>query len=329
MDQAAVIELLDRDGQVRHSHKIQVWPFRIGRAVDCDLVLDDPHVAGLHAELHWGETGPMLRPCQSLNGVLLEGKPLKRDESVAVPAGSTWQLGNTHLRLRTALDPLPDEQSLHAHLPDLSHWRRHLTPVLLVLWLFLLWFDHWASLNPGSTWMDYSTALLPIVGVLLLWAGLWALLTQLFQRRFPFGLHLRRSLLVVTGLHLWSLGLPLLAYTLSWPRLMALDPLSHVLGLTGLVWWQAQMVWPRAKRLLSILTLTLLTLGLGLMVANRQEQQYWFGPPYLSALPPPALRLATPKPPETLINELKTLEAELTRQANKDNNELVPEVTGD
>jgi hypothetical protein len=71
-----------------------------------------------------------------------------------------------------------------------------------------------------------------------------------------------------------------------------------------------------------------LLLGLGLQIGSRQEQQYVFGPPYLASLPPPALRVASPKPPEALIESLKPLKAELARQARKDNDGFETEDLG-
>ena len=48
METLALIETLDRDGQPRQILRVSQWPVRIGRAIDCDLVLDDPHVAAHH-----------------------------------------------------------------------------------------------------------------------------------------------------------------------------------------------------------------------------------------------------------------------------------------
>ncbi len=47
----ALVEVLDRDGHVRQAVPVSQWPVTIGRAIDCDEVLDDPHVAARHATL--------------------------------------------------------------------------------------------------------------------------------------------------------------------------------------------------------------------------------------------------------------------------------------
>ena len=124
----------------------------------------------------------------------------------------------------------------------------------------------------------------------------------------------------ITGKEINNLSdIPLVAFAFSWPRLLALEALVvPVLG-GGLVWWHASTVWPRARRWLGGAVVSLLVLGLGLQAAGRWEQQHLFGPPYLASLAPPAFRLASPKPPASLIDSLRPLQAELARQANKDN----------
>src|SRR4030095_2492866 len=50
-ERVALIEIVERDGRVRQQLDVRGWPLSIGRALDRDLVLDDPHVAAEHATL--------------------------------------------------------------------------------------------------------------------------------------------------------------------------------------------------------------------------------------------------------------------------------------
>ncbi|MDN3922285.1 FHA domain-containing protein [Roseateles violae] len=324
-DRAAVIEVLDRDGQARAVHKIRQWPARIGRSPGCELVLDDAHVAAEHAELSWSDEaeGPRLTLLPSLNGGWIGERRLAAGESVALGAAALFQLGATQLRWRSAAAPLAPELPLESH-----QLRRVVTragrlalPLLLLAWLALLAFEQWTSLNPGSRLIEYSSPVLGPLAAVLGWAAAWSLVTQLFRHRFPFASHLRRALVWLLAMQLLDSLLPLLAYAFSWGRLMVIGDLLFPVSMALLLWWHASLVWPRARRALATGLGLLLLLGLGLNAARRQEQQHWFGPPYLSALPPPALRLATPKPPQALLEQLRPLQAELARQAKKDNEE--------
>jgi hypothetical protein len=316
---AAVIELLGRDGRVQSVQRITHWPARIGRSPACDVVLDDPHLAAEHAELDWrAEGGIRLTLLDSLNGGSLGAKRLAAGEAVDLSGPSLLHLGASSLRLRSTADPLAAEQPLQVAVE--RHWA--LVPALFVLLLVLLGYDRWAELNPDARWVDYTGSMLSPIAFCLAWAGLWSLATQLFQHRFPFTAHLRRILLTLCVMVVLSWALPLLAYAFSWPRLMALDELVLPVGFSALLWWHARVVWPSAERIMGWGIVGLLVLGLGLRLGNRQEQQYLFGPPYLASLAPPALRLASPKPPEALIDALKPLQAELAKQARRDNQEF-------
>lgn len=313
---AAVVELLGRDGRAALVQRVTRWPARIGRSPACDIVLDDVHLAAEHAELHWRpEGGATLRLLDCHNGGSVAGRHLAAGQTADLPAGGAFELAGASLRLRTSADALAPEQRLVAQ--QVRHWA--LLPGLLLTMLFFQWLDRWSAVDPDARWVDYATPLLAPLALVLAWAGLWSLASQLFQHRFPFTTHLRGALVVIVALQGLDWLLPGIAYALSWPRLLALESLSGPVAGAALVAWHASLVWPGARRTLNTGIAALLLLGLGLQVANRQEQQHVFGPPYLASLPPPALRLVSPQPPEALIDALRPLQGELARQARKDN----------
>jgi hypothetical protein len=332
MSADAVLEIYGRDGQVRAVHKVAAWPLRIGRSPVCDVVIDDAHLAPQHAQIDWTDAGPQLQLLPSLNGGWLEGQALREGQAVDLPAAAQFQLGATQLRLRSSLDTLAEELPLseserHAALPAPA--RRLVVLALALAWLAILGFDQWLSLNPGSPWIDYSSALLgPFMG-LLAWAALCSLVTQLFRHRFPFALHMRRALIGAISLQFISVLLPALAYAFSWPLLLTLELVLTGIGFTALLWWHAVVVWPRAGRGLAVAFASLLLVSTGLTVAKRMDQQHWLGPAYMSQLPPPALRMVSPKPVKALIDELRPLEAQLARQARKDEDSASDEPDAD
>ena len=322
---AAVVELLGRDGRVQWVQRVQAWPLTLGRSPACDIVLDDPHLAAEHAELHWAEDGARLRLRPTHNGARVAGQALATGEERALLPDGEFLLAGNLLRLRTAADALAPERPLVVQRQ--RHWA--LLPGLVVLLLVLQWLDRWTVADPDARWIDYAAPLLGPLGFVLAWAGLWSLASQLFQHRFPFATHLRRALLVLCALDLLDWLVPGLAYAFSWPRLIALQSLALPVGGALLVAWHAHLVWPGARRILDGGIVALLLLGLGLQWGSRQEQQYAFGAPYLASLPPPALRLATPRPPQELIDSLQPLKTQLARQARKDNEGASEEDAGE
>lgn len=323
---AAVVELLGRDGRAVLVQRVSRWPVTLGRSPACDIVLDDAHLAGEHAELHLTpEGGVRLRLLDSRNGGSVGGRRLAAGADVSLPLGGAFHLGASSLRLRTSSDALAPEQALIVD--TARHWA--LLPLLLLAMVFFQWLERWSIADPDARWVDYAAPLLAPLALVLAWAGVWSLASQIFQHRFPFSTHLRRVLVVILVLQLIDWVLPGIAYAFSWPRLMAVEALALPFGAAVLIGWHAALVWPGARRVLNIGISALLLLSLGLQVAARQEQQYLFGPPYLASLPPPALRLVAPKPPEALIESLKPLKAELARQARKDNEGAGDEDGGD
>jgi len=322
---AAVVELLGRDGRAAQVQRVTRWPARIGRSPTCDIVLDDPHLAAEHAELHLDADGrARLRLLDSRNGGQIGKRRLASGEEALLPGGGAFQLAGSALRLRTSADRLAPEHLLIAD--QARHWA--LLPLLLAALLGFQWLDRWTAVDPDARWVDYASSLLGPLAVLLAWAGLWSLASQIFRHRFPFTAHLRGALVAGVATQVLDWGLPALAYAFSWPRLLALESLSTPVAMAALVAWHAHLVWPGAQRVLNAGIAALLLLGLGLQVASRQEQQYIFGPPYLASLAPPALRVAAPQPPEALIDALRPLQAELAKQARKDNEGVADDDAG-
>ena len=212
----------------------------------------------------------------------------------------------------------------HAVLPLSVFVRVLLSAWLLLLFVLMLGGEQWLSQNPGSPWVDSAGPVLIPLAVVLAWSAIWALVTQLFQHRFPFATHLRRVLVGISGIQLLSWSLGLLAFAFSLPRLMVVDSLLLPIGIVVVLWWHASLVWPRSKRTLALVLGGLLIGVLVLTAARRQEQQHWFGPAYLSVLAPPSMRLVAAKPPAELIDAVRPLQAQLAKQAAKDNDQAVP-----
>ena len=69
-DRLALIEVFERDGRPGRSTSVHRWPLTLGRALDNDVVLDDPHVAAHHATLAPDSQGRLqLVVGDSVNGV--------------------------------------------------------------------------------------------------------------------------------------------------------------------------------------------------------------------------------------------------------------------
>lgn len=309
-----LVELLDRDDGVAHRIPITHWPVTIGRAIDCDVLLDDPHAAAHHATLRATEAGVELVAGDSANGVQLQGRSLASGATAPVDGGTEWQIGRSRLRLRLPGETLPAELPLSTPSPVRG---RRLAAALagLLIWVLA---DHWLESDPGDPVSGYLSVLLGVPLALGFWCFLWALGSKLFTRHFDFLAHLRWALgLLLAGLLLDAL-LPLLAFALSWEWLpRAGELLALALGCL-LLYGHLALIVPGRRRVLMAGFTTLLVVGAGLkLTLHHQRTDRWFAPLYLSSLGPPATRLAPAVTAEQFVDQARKLRGPLERRARE------------
>jgi hypothetical protein len=309
----ALIEILEPDGRVQHVVPVERWPVTLGRSLDCDVVLHDPHVAALHATLDVVDAGLRLTVGQSINGARLRGHTLSAGQSAVVPEGTVWTLGHSALRVRRPGEALPPEEPL-AHPQRVR--RASLTAggvVLMLAWVTaLLWLDN----DPGARWDDYLPVLLGSVSGAALWCAMWGLGSKLFQRRFTFMPHLRVLLSFTMAGLVVDAALALASYAFAMPVLSHLRPwVAMGLG-AALMASHARLLLPGRGRAIGLAFTALCALGITVDVAlNWRRGGRVFDELYATALPPPAMRLTAARPPAALIDQVRTLKPVLDRHA--------------
>ena len=292
------------------------WPLTVGRALDNQLVLDDPWVAPHHARIELDGEGKLtLQVLATRNGVLLGGELLASGQAQQLAdAGTTLQLGATRLRLRLPGELLAPERPLPGLVPG---QRLQLGGVALAL-LALVLAGHWIDLDPGA---DFSAWLPVLIGVplaLVGWCGVWALMSKLFQHRFDFGGHLTIALPWLLAMGVSELLLPQVAAMLGVPWLWHLSgPVQAVLAALLLRAHLAHVL-PQHNRMVSAGALSLLLVGGGLSMALTYRSTDQLRPaPYMSTLPLPALRLAGTVPPQALVQDMAPLAAALAQRVKR------------
>lgn len=327
MSRVALIELLDRDGAVAHRIPVERWPVTVGRAIDCDVVLDDPHAAACHATLEAPEGVPQLRVGDTRNGVRLGARTLAAGDSAALATGAEWQIGRTRLRLRLAGEPLAPEQPWVVRAPV------RVRPLLVGLALLLVWLigERWLQNDPDTPLGSYVPVLVGTPVALGVWCFLWALGAKLFTHRFAFLAHLRLALGVLFASLLLDALLPLAAFALSLPALARIGELVTLALVCGLLWGHLALILPTRRPALAVAFATMFVVGAGLKLAlTHQRSERWFAPLYLSTLGPPALRLAPTVTPQQFVDEARALQPRLEERArDPDAASWLPELDDD
>jgi hypothetical protein len=337
----ALIERLDDHGQVLQLHRVHHWPQKIGRAVDNDLLIDDPHVAAHHALLAprrqaedttapvdatWPAT-PVRSPDEepvlelavgdTLNGVSL--LPQKRrqkalharsGQTLALKSGSEFQVGAVTLRLRLPGELLAPELPLQAS----RHHAAWFMPMLAGVGLAGLAVDQWTQSNPGTPWLEILTPVLAGPFALLLWCATWALFSKLFRGQFALGTHLRIALPWVVGLMVLVPLLHQASFAFSLPSLSRLNPLLEAAGGCALVWQHLSAIVPKRRWNLAATTaLGFVTVATYIGYNHHKSENRWFEQLYATTISLPALRVAPAVSVESFMGSLRPLEGELGR----------------
>lgn len=327
------VEWLDRDGHVIRAQPVWRWPVTLGRDLACDVVLDDLHTAPRHARLDASDEGVRLTVCESVNGALVGSRHLRAGEDLLLPPGQVWRLGTTRLRVRHAAEPLPAERPLAGHL--LRDWAHAAQPAsggwgTVAAWgaLLLAWVlgEQWLDGDASTPLTQYLTAALTAVAAIGVWGFLWALGSKLFRGRLQMGAHVTTAL---RHLLLWSvLGalMPLLAYVTGWPLLSRLSTTVGAAVLCAMLFAHLVLILPGHRRLVGagLAGVFATWVGLGFWL-NDQRLGRGFEELYVTALPPPALRLAPTHPEATLIEDAQGLKPLLDRQLRDADDESEPE----
>ena len=311
METLALIETLDRDGQPRQVLRVTQWPVRIGRAIDCDLVLDDPHVAAHHATLALHEDGVHVEPAASLNGVRLGRSAIAPGSTPLLPPASVMTFGATTLRVRLAAEVLAPEQRL---LDLLQYERRHAVTLMGLILFAALWegFSLWLATVPGAqgsvlVW-NYLSA--PIG--LIVWCALWAIGSMIFQRRFAFWAHLYVALKWLLIAIVTQAVTAQLAFALSLPFIDKIGRLVFVGAIAMMIWRHLGLLLPSRRRAFAIAIGSAVAVSGGLLLIDRgMQQQPLVGDLYLGTISLPGVRIARTVSADAFVKSAAPLEKTL------------------
>lgn len=341
-----LIEAFDRHGALLARAPITRWPVTVGRALDCDLVLDDPFVAPRHLRIHRTTEGEQaintveavdaaqavdaVQPAhaaqtaqavqvevlETRNGARLQRKHHGQGDRFDWPQGTPIDLGRTHVTLRLADAPIAEEQPL----PQFP-WRTVAATAALVALV--------AAAALGSSWLearDASQYLKSLPGVLLVlllalgaWSSAWAAANKVFGGQLQFWRHVRIACAAALGVDVVHLVAHFIAFSFSLEVFSQFANVLVVLVLAVALYAHLATVLPRRRLGLAWTVAAVVALGLpswlGAQWLNRMRLTDTM---YMSSLFPPSLRVAKPAPVEQLLQDAESLRSKLDRRLRDD-----------
>lgn len=314
-----LIEAHDRHGALLARAPITRWPVTVGRALDCDLVLDDPFVAPRHLRIDRAVDAPrtvQVEVLETRNGARLQRKRHAQGERFDWPGGTPIDLGHTHITLRLADAPIADEQAL----PEFP-WRTVGTTAALVLLVgAAAMASSWLESRDSSQYLkSLPSVLLMLLLVMNAWSGLWAVANKMFAGRLQFWRHVRIACTVYLASEALRLVAHLAAFSFSLEALSQFASVLMVLVLAWALYAHLATVLPRRRVGLAWTVAAVVMLGvpawLGAQWLNRMRLTNEM---YMSSLFPPSLRVAPAVPVDQLLQDAEALRGKLDRRLKDD-----------
>lgn len=282
-----VVEHLHRDGTVLARIPVTGTVFRMGRDLGNDLVLDDPHVAAHHAQLHINPDGSaQLQDLGTRNGV--HPQRGKREQAYAVQSDAPYRLGTSLVRIRNRDWTLAPELALSTR----AWWPLALLALVLVIargaW------DIWLT-DLRDTPPSYVYELTAMVAALCIWSAMYALLGRVLGGVDRFFTHLLIACTAYLGAAVLHMALQMLSFSASWLWPMRIAPYATIVVVALTVRAHLRVADPRHWHVMRWGVATATALAIAVPVA-----QVWISNhrltnvQVLGAIEHPSLRLASP-----------------------------------
>jgi FHA domain len=311
-----VLEVLGKDGNT--AQRLVLTPdmlqrgITLGRAIGCDVVLDDIHAAPQHAVVTLQDVASTTLTVKDLGSInaLIDGKG-KRRQSLEISSSDQWRIGLTAVRIRHTSWALEPERKLSSR----WIWVWACLAALGVLGRTL--YETWIG-DVGQVRREYLYAAAGALGGLAAWSGIYALLGRIMTGVDRFFSHL---LIAAVGLLLLSVVaemLELLAFSASWLWPMQISAYVTVVMVALLVRQHLRLAdpqhWPYSRYAVAAVAV----LAIAVPIAqNLISHGVWTTTQSIQHIEHPALRLATPVPTESYTQRRAGFSNQTRRTAHR------------
>ncbi len=298
MDEMIVVEVLDRAGRVTERVRLGGFPARIGRAYDCDVIIDDPYVSPHHLAIERDTEGRLcVVDTQSDNGSYLAADD-RRVTRMTLAADTALRIGNTQLRLRRAdfaVDKTLIDQPNGVASGRSINRGRVLAALLLVSAVALFMQMSWNTYTQPKPAQLLFFVFVTLIMVLI-WAGIWALASRVFAHRPAFFAH---GVIATLALLTWMVYDILLGY---YRFALAAELSADILNYAGAfalltAMFAAHLRFSSAHRsrprLLMGSGIAAVLIGLSLLTQYIAGMEFSAQPQYDGELKPPAFRISS------------------------------------
>jgi FHA domain len=317
METVIVIEVLGAHDRIVSRHRLvqtgDTATCTIGRGAAADVIVDDPHVAAVHARVSVDAAGiATVTDLGTVNGIEVGGRHVHGafDEPVA----GIVRIGRTRLRVRTATETLPAELPEHEGVPVDTRARdfRWLATGVAVATAAMI-FSIWTSTTESRELVSSLVAgLLIVFAVGCGWIAVWALVSRVGLGESRWVRHAAIFFCAIAAIEVISMLVDIVAGAFG-----IFLPASAAMLIFGLVAAAALALHllnagPMRRRFALAIGVLIpaLTLGTGQWMLWRGQDRSAYYIPDGNEIVPPALMLHSGAPLDTYVAGLDKLKAQ-------------------
>jgi hypothetical protein len=308
---AVWIEVLDRRGHVVQRTRAAQWPIKLGRGYDCDVLIDDAHVAAHHATLmRDAQTGEIaLQSHASMNPAQVATRTLREGEAATLPEGiHETTFGKTRVRIVVGHPPVALAKPLLQQLGNIEKYAGLLFLAALAISAFESWFAMTETVKPSVI----LTSVMAAGGLLVVWAGGWSFITRLLQGYTAYLSHLglAAGAALAATILVWVFDVSSFALNWSWlsrwrvlvfGALLVMLLLAHLRVVNG----------GASTRVTSVVLAGTLGALVVMMVNNYQTHKTVMPASFMAHVLPSSWRVAGETPVEQFYERAKARKAEV------------------
>lgn len=307
MERLAWIEVLNRYGDVKSRHPVFAWPAIIGRAYNCDLILDDPFIAPNHIEITgWDEQGFRIKDLDSINGMTVSNMAGRKSDAT-VSTDDIIRIGQTQLRIRPCS---------YAVAPAIRYskkpWQRRPSVLLLSVLAFMAVLVLGALVNYTEASIGSFVAPVIVISIMaVLWISAWSFGGRLFAGKTNFVPHANIGFIGITLFLASDMLIDIVSFSLDSSFVSNLSTEVIFLLFTWALYLHLRLISRARPRFVAgvAAAVALLMIGTSMLIANIKNENDLERQSYRSTIGPPFLLLVEGKSPEAFIASMTVLKS--------------------
>lgn len=308
---ALIIEILDRFGKIKERHRVDSFPYKIGRGFSNHLIVDDPYISPSHITIEQSENGFSLTDTDSSNGVF-QVHPLQKISSLDLENNSRIRIGHTDIRFHFTNHKITEtlkDRDMPSQLSMLVT-NGFILPIIWFIFSCAFMLDTYIESTGIVTFQKLLSETFPLILVMAIWALIWSVVSKLVTRRFYFSFHAAW----VTSLTLASTLIDNFSNYIEF--IFSLEGSSYFMSLIASLIITSTLLYGhlhysstfsvKKAKLASIFT-SVVIIGIIEIFSLLNATEYSNTPKYSAVIKPPAFILTTPDSVETFFNQTNTI----------------------